>query len=69
VKLWNVVTGKELTTLHPHISYVRTLAFSPEPASHYFASGSIDDTIKLWTAPSFEETDATQQHKVSILSR
>jgi WD40 repeat protein len=58
VRLWNVTTGKEITTLHPHISYVRALAFSPEPASRYFATGSIDDTITLWAAPSFAEIEA-----------
>jgi WD40 repeat protein/serine/threonine protein kinase len=57
IKLWNLTTGKEITTLHPHISYVRTLMFSPEPASRYLASGSIDDTITLWAAPGFDETD------------
>ena len=61
VKLWNAATWKEITTFHPHISYVRALAFSPEPESRYFASGSIDDTIKLWTAPTFAEIDTRPQ--------
>src|SRR5439155_24884649 len=69
VKFWNVATRKEVTALRAHNSYVRALAFSPEAEPRYLASGSIDDTIKLWTAPSLAETDSMQQSTESGLSR
>ena len=36
----------ELQTLEGHSNYVTTIAFSPD--GNYLASGSRDDTVKLW---------------------
>jgi predicted NACHT family NTPase len=46
VRLWNVITGKELLTLRGHSSAVNSVAWSAD--SQTLASGSDDNTVKLW---------------------
>ncbi|GAX43040.1 WD-40 repeat protein [Tolypothrix sp. NIES-4075] len=46
IKLWNVDTGKEITTLHGHTQPIRSITFSPDGKT--LASASVDSTIKLW---------------------
>jgi WD40 repeat protein len=61
IKLWNAYTGEELQTLQGHLFGVRSLVFSPN--SQVIASGSIDQTTKLWDVGtgaalrSFEHSD------------
>src|SRR2546422_2385083 len=42
----NVHTGKCRNTLRGHTNWVRTVAFSPD--GHTLATGSDDQTIRLW---------------------
>ena len=46
VKLWDVSTGKEITTFKGHTDRVGSVAFSPDGT--ILAAGSSDDTVKLW---------------------
>ena len=45
VRLWSVLTGRELRTLN-HTGEVLCLAISPD--GKFLAAGSWDKTIKLW---------------------
>jgi dipeptidyl aminopeptidase/acylaminoacyl peptidase len=46
-KIWNLETGKEITTLKGHSHYVNSVAFSPD--GKLLATGSADSTAKVWT--------------------
>jgi WD40 repeat protein len=50
VKLWDIITGECLKTLHEHLGTVWSVAVSPQGTT--IASGSQDETIKLWDANS-----------------
>ncbi|NER20383.1 MAG: hypothetical protein F6J96_06610 [Symploca sp. SIO1C2] len=53
IKLWDVETGEEITTLSGHDDSVRSISFSPNGKT--LASGSSDYTIKLWDVETGEE--------------
>jgi len=44
--VWNLATGKPLTTLTGHDESVWSISFSPDGKT--LASGSWDKTVKLW---------------------
>ncbi|KAB8319994.1 hypothetical protein SD81_009475 [Tolypothrix campylonemoides VB511288] len=46
VRLWDVLTGECLVTLHGHTSGVFSVSFSPDGLS--LVSGSQDETLKIW---------------------
>jgi WD40 repeat protein len=46
VKLWNVETGTELSTMSAHLDRVSSVAFSAD--GQWAMSGSSDKTIRLW---------------------
>lgn len=46
IKIWDVATGRELTTLVGHDGWVYSLSFSPD--GKVLASGGSDKMIKIW---------------------
>ena len=58
VKLWEVASGKLLTTLQGHTEIVLSVAWSPD--GKILASGSGDETVKLWEAPSLSDMDLAE---------
>ncbi|HLP90783.1 MAG TPA: AAA-like domain-containing protein [Nostocaceae cyanobacterium] len=66
IKLWNVNTGKEITTLSGHGSRVYSVAFSPDGQT--LASGSLDNTIKLWNVNTGKEITTLSGHGSSVIS-
>jgi len=64
VKLWDVVSGKELATLAGHKNYVRHVSFSPD--GQRLASASLDSTVKLWDVVSGKELATLAGHKGAV---
>jgi WD40 repeat protein len=54
------------STLHGHSESVYSVAFSPD--GKYFASGSWDKTVKIWSVESQKEVTTLQGHSSSIFS-
>ena len=54
--LWDVITGELLDRLEGHTKTVLSLAFSPD--GQLLATGSEDETIRLWTV---QQQQAQQQ--------
>ncbi len=55
VKLWNVETGSQRTSLLGHRSGVTALAFSPD--DKILASAGRDDPVRLWELASKKSAD------------
>ncbi len=53
IKVWNCETGACLNTLAEHISSMIALSVHPNPREHYFASGSTDATVVVWSGETF----------------
>ncbi|WP_422613711.1 NACHT and WD repeat domain-containing protein [Microcystis viridis] len=66
IKLWNLKTGKKITTLTGHTYYVKSVSFSPD--GKILASGSSDNTIKLWNVETGEEIRTLKGHNNVVVS-
>ena len=65
IKIWDVATFKEITTLKGHTNSVCGLAFSPD--SKYLASASTDQTIKVWDITTLKEIATLKGHSDVVL--
>jgi len=66
IKLWNLVTGEEVTTLTGHTASVLSIAVSPDGQT--LASGSADTTIKLWNLATGEEVTTLEGKSGPVFS-
>ncbi|MEH2248526.1 WD40 repeat domain-containing protein, partial [Nostoc sp.] len=60
IKLWNLDTHKEITTLRGHSDSVFSIVFSPDGKT--LASASADKTIKLWNLDTRKEITTFRGH-------
>ncbi|OBQ20427.1 MAG: hypothetical protein AN488_12830 [Anabaena sp. WA113] len=66
VRLWNVITGKELLTLRGHSSGVNSVAWSGDSLT--LASGSLDKTVKLWNVQTGDCVRTLEGHSSGVNS-
>lgn len=59
--MWDVQTGAEIARFKGHTSWVHTLAFSP--SGNLFASGSIDETVRIWDSRTGELKQVFRGHQ------
>jgi len=66
VTVWDVSSRQIVKSLEGHTNDVRAVAFSPDGT--LLASGSFDDTIKLWDVGTWQELVMLKTHKVQSLA-
>ncbi|WP_414624789.1 AAA-like domain-containing protein, partial [Calothrix sp. CCY 0018] len=66
IKLWNISSGKIISTLNGHQDTVLSVAFSPDGKT--LATGSVDKTIKLWNISSGKIISTLDGHQDTVLS-
>jgi WD40 repeat protein len=66
IKLWDVSSGKLLTTFKGHSNFVLSVTFSPD--GNMLASSSYDKTIKLWEVSSGRVLQTLIGHKDAVTS-
>lgn len=64
LKLWDVVSGRELRTLSGHTSVIAAVAFSPDGKA--IVSASKDNTLKLWDFASGRELRTLKGHTHNV---
>src|SRR5438105_587614 len=70
LKLWDVITGKETTTLEGHNEGwgVFSVVFSPDGKTLASAGGGPGSKIKLWDVKTGKETASFKGHDGTVLS-
>ncbi len=66
IKIWNMSSGNEISTLHGHEGSVYSVAWNPDGTK--LASGSGDKTIKIWDASSGNEITTLLGHNDNVWS-
>ncbi len=66
VKLWNVVSGREIKTLSGHQYEVNSVSFSPDGKT--LATASDDHTVKLWDVASGTQLKSLTGHQYPVNS-
>ncbi|MEG4871451.1 nSTAND1 domain-containing NTPase, partial [Microcoleus sp. F10-B6] len=66
IKLWDVATGKQNTTLKGHTGGVMSVSFSPDGKT--LASASNDNTIKLWDVATGKQNTTLKGHSAEVYS-
>ena len=66
VKLWDISTGRNISTLTGHTELPGSVAFSPDGTK--LASGSIDKTIRLWEVSTGENIHTFTGHTDMVQS-
>ncbi|BDA69287.1 hypothetical protein CAL7716_034530 [Calothrix sp. PCC 7716] len=66
IKLWDVGTGKQITSLTGHQGWVTSVVFSPDGKT--LASASDDKTIKLWNLKTGKEISSLTGHQNTVRS-
>ncbi|WP_225895973.1 AAA-like domain-containing protein, partial [Dendronalium phyllosphericum] len=64
IKLWNLDTGKVITTLRGHSDKVYSVVFSPD--GKILASASLDKTIKLWNLDTGKVIATLREHSEAV---
>ena len=64
IRVWAVMTGREILVLRGHQSAVNSVAYSPDGA--WLASGSSDKTLRLWDATTGQELICHRGHSAGI---
>jgi WD40 repeat protein len=64
IKLWNLSTKKEVSTLLGHNSAVNSITFSPDGQT--LISGSSDGTIKLWNLSTGKDFKTIKAHSQEV---
>jgi WD40 repeat protein len=66
IRLWDVMTGKEVRRFEGHTKSVRSVAFSPD--GRQALSGSDDQTLRLWEVKTGKEIRQFKGHSSTIWS-
>ena len=67
VKLWDVVTERDIATLRVHTAGITSVAFSPIDAT-LLATGSKDWTVKLWDVETERNIATLKEHTDAVTS-